>query len=61
MNKAFSEGFMQDIADLLEYCVENKTDSVELNFEINGTKLQVDIAFSIGKKVGLNDDSTGSD
>ena len=49
MNKDFSEGFMHDIADLLEYCVENKTDSLELNFEINGTKLQVDIAFSIGK------------
>ena len=42
---------MLDIADLLEYCVENKTDSLKLNFEINGTELQVDIAFSIGKKV----------
>lgn len=49
MDKDFSEGFMRDIADLLEYCVENKTDSLELNFDINGTELQVDIAFSIRK------------
>ena len=49
MDKDFSEGFMLDIADLLEYCVENKTDNVELNFNINGTELVVDIAFSIGK------------
>lgn len=51
MDKEFSEGFMQDIADLLEYCLENKTDGMELCFDINGNTLKVDIAFEI-KKVG---------
>lgn len=46
MNKEFSEGFMHDIADLLTYCMENKTDSLELNFDINGKELKVDITFS---------------
>lgn len=32
MDKDFSEGFMLDIADLLECCVENNTDNVDLIF-----------------------------
>lgn len=51
MDKKFSEGFMQDIADLLELCSENKTDGMELYFDINGNALKVDITFEI-KKVG---------
>lgn len=46
MDKEFSEGFLHDMADLLEYCVENKTDSLELHFNINGNELKVDITFS---------------
>ena len=34
MEKEFSEGFMQDLADLLQYCMENKTDSVEREVRI---------------------------
>ena len=30
MDKDFSEGFMHDVADLLEYCAENNTDNVDL-------------------------------
>lgn len=51
MDKEFSEGFMQDIADLLEFCLENKTDGMELCFDINGNALKIDITFEI-KKVG---------
>lgn len=49
MDKNFSNGFMQDIADLLEVCMENKTDNVDLNFDINGVHLGVNITFSIRK------------
>ena len=47
MNKEFSEGFMQDIADLLELCMKNKTNNIELNFNINGRELNMDITFSV--------------
>ena len=49
MNKEFAEGFMKNLGDLLEYCVENNTDSLELDFDINGKPLKVDITFSIGE------------
>lgn len=52
MNKDFSDGFMQDLASLLEYCAENKTDFLELHFNINGTELNVDMMFSVVKKEG---------
>ena len=47
MEKEFSEGFMNDIADLLKLCIENNTDNIGLNFNINGRKLNMDIIFSI--------------
>lgn len=47
MDKEFSEGFQRDIADLLEYCMENRTDSVALVFNYDETKLKIDIIFSI--------------
>ena len=49
MDKNFSNGFMQDIADLLEVCMKNKTDNVDLDFEINRIHLGVNITFSIRK------------
>lgn len=49
MDKEFSEGFIHDIADLLELCSENKTDSTELYFNINGNTLKMDITFEIMK------------
>ena len=47
MNKEFSEGFMQDIADLLEICMNNGTDGMELTFNIKGNALTLDLTFSI--------------
>lgn len=49
MNKKFSEGFMHDMADLLEVCMKEKTDTVGLDFDINGNQLNVEITFSIKK------------
>lgn len=50
-DKEFSDGFMQDLADLLQYCMENNTDSVELGFYYNEKRLQVDITFSVRQVV----------
>lgn len=47
MDKNFSEGFMHDIADLLEDCKENNTDSVDLKFDFEDLELNVNITFSI--------------
>ena len=52
MDKEFSNEFMQELANLLEYCAENKTDSLELHFNINGTELKVDMTFSVVKEEG---------
>lgn len=49
MDKEFSEGFMNDVADLLELCMKNNTDNIELNFNINGRELNMDITFSVRK------------
>jgi hypothetical protein len=45
--KDFSDGFVKDLADLLEFCMKNKTDSTELTFDYGGNRLKVDITFSI--------------
>ena len=47
MDRIFSVGFMNDIADLLERCKENNTDNVELEFTFEDLELIVDITFSI--------------
>ena len=47
MNKEFSEGFLHDMADLMDLCVKNETDTTSLMFDFNGTLLNVDITFSI--------------
>lgn len=40
MDKKFSEGFMHDIADLLEICSGGNTDTIELSFDVNGKKTE---------------------
>lgn len=47
METVFSDGFMQDIANLLEFCLETKRDNVELFFNINDSTLKINIAFEI--------------
>lgn len=50
MDKIFSEGFLHDMADLLDLCAKNETDNMSLMFDFNGTTLNVDITFSIADK-----------
>lgn len=47
MDKEFSNGFMQDIADLLEFCLETKQDDLELVFDVDDNTLKINIAFEI--------------
>ena len=49
MNREFSEGFIQDLRYLLEQCVLNETDNLELSLDFNGTELQVYMEFSARK------------
>ena len=47
MKTVFSDGFMQDIANLLEFCLETKQDNVDLFFNVNDSTLKINIAFEI--------------
>lgn len=47
MEKEFSEGFLHDLADLLDYCKDNKTDNIDLHFVFGSKKLKMNIIFSI--------------
>lgn len=46
MDKEFSEGFMHDVADLMEVCKENNTDNVNLVFTVGDNELNINITFS---------------
>lgn len=47
MDKDFSEGFLHDIADLLEECGKHKTDNVDITFPFGDKKLNINITFSV--------------
>lgn len=47
MNREFSKEFMNDLAYLLELCSNQNTDTIELRFDINDKKLNVEMIFSI--------------
>ena len=47
MEKEFSEGFLHDLADLLDYCKDNKTDNIDLHFVFGSKRLKMNIIFSI--------------
>lgn len=50
MNKEFSEGFLHDLADLLDMCSKEDTDTIGLSFDINGRQLNVEMTFSVENK-----------
>lgn len=50
MDKDFSEGFMHDVADLLEACKEHNTDNIDLVFTIGDKELNMNITFSVKQK-----------
>ena len=47
MEKEFSEGFLHDLADLMDYCKDNKTDNIDLYFIFGNKRLKMNIVFSI--------------
>lgn len=47
MEKAFSPEFQHDIADLLELCIENQTDSITIDLEYPRGILEVDMTFRV--------------
>ena len=50
MDKEFSEGFLHDLADLLDMCSKGDTDTISLSFNINGRQLNVEMTFSVENK-----------
>lgn len=47
MDKKFSEGFLRDLGDVLQLCMDGNTDSITLQFEVNGKQLTVDMTFYV--------------
>lgn len=47
MDKKFSEGFIRDLGNILQLCVDGNTDSITLKFEVNGKQLHVDMTFYV--------------
>ena len=48
--KEFSEGFLHDIADLIDLCMKNDTDNLEIKMPVNGQTLNIEICFSIAEE-----------
>ena len=55
MEKAFSPGFQNDIADLLDLCMENKTDNLTIDLEYPTGVLEVDLTFRVIPKEPENE------
>lgn len=47
MNKNFSEGFIHDMADLMQLCVDNNTDNLAIELDINGKTLKIEMSFKV--------------
>lgn len=47
INKEFSDGFIKDLADIIDSCIENQTDSATIKFEFGGRILNVEMKFSV--------------
>ena len=43
----FSEGFIHDLGYLLKLCCMNHTDNLDVGFEFNGNRLNVNFTFNI--------------
>ena len=46
-DREFSEGFIRDLGSILQLCADGNTDSITLQFEINGKQLHVDMTFYV--------------
>lgn len=47
MNKEFSEGFIHDLADILDECIKNNTDHAAIDLEFGDLALSLDITFTV--------------
>ena len=47
MDIEFSEEFIHDLADIMQYCSDNNVNDCELEFEVGEHTLVVDFTFSI--------------
>lgn len=52
MNKEFSPEFQRDIADLLEVCMENQTDSITITMHYGKHDLDIDMTFRVYQHEG---------
>lgn len=50
MEKEFSREFQQGLADILEMCMENKTNNCVITLDYGDAELVVNIIFSAQKK-----------
>lgn len=56
MEKEFSREFQQGLADILEMCIENKTDNCVITLDYGDAELTVEIVFSAKKKSEVEHD-----
>lgn len=56
MDLTLSDGFMKDLAQILEFCTEQDTDHIEIEFGlgVDGVQLCANIVFSEKKTVSDN-------
>ena len=47
INKEFSNGFIKDLADIIDSCIENHTDGGTIKLEFNNKILNVEMKFSV--------------
>lgn len=45
LDKNFSQDFMNDLVDVIEVCMKNNTDNIQMEFDIGGNTLLVDMTF----------------
>lgn len=47
INKEFSDGFIKDLADIIDSCIENHTDCGTIKLEFDNKMLNVEMKFSV--------------
>lgn len=59
LEKKFSDGFIEDIQDLLQICMENDMNSVIIDVPFGESELGIEINFYLKKgKVEIKDDGS---
>lgn len=55
-NKEFSPGFQKDVVDLLELCMDNKTDNIIIDMKYPKGILEIDMTFKVIPVRSLEDE-----